>query len=385
MRMLIRSGHFAALLSALVLALPALADVRPVARPFAVAEPVPVLRPMPNPAYASAPLRMEIAVTATPLAAPPLAQLAGLVATSGALLPVDPPLLAAVRRAAQYDVVMSTAGTPVTPALNAPSLRPRPRPDVVQAVAIVAPPPALMVRPAPRPRALSAPPVAEEVRPTPAVAILAPSPRPEPRPRGLARKAAKPAEAEVVLAAVTPPLNPGKPLVKSKKGSVCGDPSIRGETIPPIPAKLKGCGIADPVRVTEIDGIRLSTPATINCTTAKAMKSWINAGLRPAYSNRNPPVMLNIAASYACRPRNNKPGNPVSEHGRGNAIDISGIVLKSGEVIDVLRDYRRNRPLQAAHKAACKAFGTTLGPGSDGYHENHLHFDVANMNRRYCR
>lgn len=383
--MLTRSGHFAALLSALALALPATADTRPMPRPFAVAETAPVLRPLPNPAYASTPLSIEIVAPVAPLNVPLLGQLAELVADVPALLPVDPPLLAAARRAANYDVVMSTAGPPVTPALNAPTLRPRPRPDVVQAVAIVAPPAALMVRPAPRPRTLSAPPLVAEATPVPAVAIIAPTLRPEPRPRGLARKAAKPAEAEIVLAAVTPPLNPGKPLVKSKKGSVCGDPSIRGETVPPIPAKLKGCGISDPVRVTEIDGIRLSTPATINCTTAKAMKSWINAGLRPAFSKKNPPVALNIAASYACRPRNNIPGNPVSEHGRGNAVDISGVVLKSGDVVDVLRDYRRNKPLQAAHKAACKAFGTTLGPGSDGYHENHLHFDTSNMNRRYCR
>ena len=31
-------------------------------------------------------------------------------------------------------------------------------------------------------------------------------------------------------------------------------------------------------------------------------------------------------------------------------------------------------------------FGTTLGPGSDGYHEDHMHFDTAHQRGgAYCR
>jgi hypothetical protein len=38
------------------------------------------------------------------------------------------------------------------------------------------------------------------------------------------------------------------------------------------------------------------------------------------------------------------------------------------------------------HRAACGRFGTTLGPGSDGMHEDHLHFDTArHANGPYCR
>jgi len=58
-------------------------------------------------------------------------------------------------------------------------------------------------------------------------------------------------------------------------------------------------------------------------------------------------------------------------------------------VIDVRRDWRRRaegRILKAAHKAACGIFGTTLGPGSDGMHEDHLHYDIArHHNGPYCR
>ena len=45
-----------------------------------------------------------------------------------------------------------------------------------------------------------------------------------------------------------------------------------------------------------------------------------------------------------------------------------------------------DKAIRKAQKAACGIFGTTLGPGSDGYHEDHLHFDTASYrNGSYCR
>ncbi len=166
-------------------------------------------------------------------------------------------------------------------------------------------------------------------------------------------------------------------------GSVCGDPAIRGEDIARITSKVRGCGIAEPVRVTSIDGIRLNSPATIDCNTATALRSWIDQGLRPAFRGREI-VELRIAASYICRPRNNIKGNRISEHGRGKAVDVAGIVFDDGSLITVSDDY--GAKLRRAHKAACGIFGTTLGPGSDGYHEDHLHFDTASYRSGpYCR
>jgi hypothetical protein len=379
--MLIRSGLFAAPLLALAFALPAAAELRPKPRPFVSAVSVglaPTIRPQPNPAYAATTLRIDLA----PPAPGPHARLAEPSAAPGfADMPVDPPLLAAVQRVApRFEVVTSTANAAV-----APLPRPKTRPAGTQAAPAVLAVPAMLPRPQRRPFAAQAAAVI-----TPAVAVAAPLLRPAPRPGGLARKAVRPAAgAEVVLAAaVAPtPLAPGKPLVRSKKGSVCGNSAIRGETIPPIPARLRGCGVAEPVRVTEVSGVRLSVPATMDCTTARALNSWVETGLKPAFGRKNPPAMLQVAAHYACRTRNNRPGAPISEHGRGKAIDISAVVLKSGQTIDVLRDWRKSsaKPLRAAHKAACGIFGTTLGPGSDGYHENHLHFDTANGRNPYCR
>ncbi|HEX9858134.1 MAG TPA: extensin family protein, partial [Paracoccaceae bacterium] len=62
--------------------------------------------------------------------------------------------------------------------------------------------------------------------------------------------------------------------------------------------------------------------------------------------------------------------------------------LADGTQVAVARDWRRDRgaAIKAAYKAACGIFGTTLGPGSDGHHEDHLHFDTAeHRNGAYCR
>lgn len=231
-------------------------------------------------------------------------------------------------------------------------------------------------------------------------AMIAASPRPLPRPRGIAEMVAVASTGRgskgLDLAAMVPEPDepPPPPKTKSradkakeretasKKGSVCGVAAIKGEKIAPIKAKVKGCGLKDGVRVTSVSGVRLSQAATIDCATAKALNTWVTDVLQPAYGGAV--VELRVAAHYICRPRNNKKGAKVSEHGRGKAIDIGGIVLDSGKAVMVLGGY--NRTLRKVHKGACGIFGTTLGPGSDGYHEDHLHLDTADYRSGpYCR
>jgi hypothetical protein len=37
--------------------------------------------------------------------------------------------------------------------------------------------------------------------------------------------------------------------------------------------------------------------------------------------------------------------------------------------------------LRAAHRAACKTFGTVLGPEANNAHKNHFHVDMAERPR----
>ncbi|HBD89380.1 MAG: hypothetical protein A2092_00415 [Rhodobacteraceae bacterium GWE1_64_9] len=264
------------------------------------------------------------------------------------------------------DPMVATVSTANAPVL-APVMRPRPRPEnLIVALA----------------------PVAEPVIDEASVVDLAGAVRPPPpRPGDLAAAVEETPKRKgwgiFKAAAVRNPQS--KESLMPKKGSVCGDPSIRGETLARVVSKVKGCGIEDPVKVTAIAGVKLSQPATITCETALATKSWIEKGVQPAFG-KDPVKVLQIAGSYVCRPRNGIRGNKVSEHGRGKAIDVSGFTLTSGKTLSIQGDWRKYKTIKASHKAACGIFGTTLGPGSDGHHEDHLHFDVAShRNGAYCR
>ena len=157
------------------------------------------------------------------------------------------------------------------------------------------------------------------------------------------------------------------------KGAVCRNPQIKGQKLRPIISRIKGCNVTAPVLVSSVSGVVLNPPAMINCDEATALSTWVIAGLQPAFHNSI--ARLNVADSYSCRPRNNVRGAKISEHGAGSAIDISGFVTTSGRLYTVASNY--NSMIKAAQKAGCGIFHTILGPGSDGYHENHLHFDVA--------
>ena len=248
-----------------------------------------------------------------------------------------------------------------------------------EAAALAAPSQAAGLRPKSRPAVPEAA-VSEAPAPREPAAQMATSShlRPKERPAGLLKaSSSRPSTASAIEAAPAIRAQPA-----SSKGSVCGVAAIKGKPIAPIKSRVNGCGLEDGVQVTSVSGVRLSMPATIDCTTAKALNKWVESALQPAYGGKV--VELKIAGHYVCRPRNHKKGAKVSEHGRGRAVDISGLVLSSGKTLRVLGGF--DKTMRRAHKGACGIFGTTLGPGSDGYHEDHLHFDTArHSNGAYCR
>jgi len=171
-------------------------------------------------------------------------------------------------------------------------------------------------------------------------------------------------------------------------GALCGDPAIKGALIAPIVAAAPGCGLADGVKVTSVAGVRLSQPAIVDCQTARSLRGWVQMSVIPAIGQRGGGLAgLDIADSYACRPRNNQAGNKISEHGKGHAVDIAGFTLRNGTEITVLQDwgtFRAGAILAAMRRAACGPFTTILGPGSDRFHRNHFHLDTARGRNPYC-
>jgi hypothetical protein len=153
------------------------------------------------------------------------------------------------------------------------------------------------------------------------------------------------------------------------------------------------CEIPNPWLIRAISGVSFTQPATLNCGMASPIESWIQNTVQPAAQRSfgESVTGLEVAASYSCRPRNNRRGAKMSEHGYGNAIDISGFVLESGRKVSVLEDWNgsgdERKFLRQVREEACGPFMTVLGPGSDAHHRDHLHFDLQNRRSgsRYCR
>lgn len=183
----------------------------------------------------------------------------------------------------------------------------------------------------------------------------------------------------------------GQAFASSSGGGLCGDPALLGETVGAVPGKIDGCGITGAVRLQSVAGVRLTQSALVDCKTAKALNTWVKDAARPAIGRRGGGLEgLRVAAHYSCRTRNNQPGAPISEHGRGKAIDISALLLTDGSEITVLDGWGKGRDgkaLRKMHTAACGPFGTVLGPESDRFHRDHFHFDTRRHggNGTYCR
>lgn len=146
------------------------------------------------------------------------------------------------------------------------------------------------------------------------------------------------------------------------------------------------CGVRDAYRVTEVAGVRLSQPATLGRRTLGTLDRWLRSEAIPIIGNRGGGlVAIRVPSHYACRTRNSRPGARLSEHAKGNAIDISAFILADGTTLTVLNDWD-SRVMKRLHASACGPFGTVLGPNSDRHHRDHFHFDVADYrNGSYCR
>jgi hypothetical protein len=149
------------------------------------------------------------------------------------------------------------------------------------------------------------------------------------------------------------------------------------------------CGIVDPVLLDAVilpDQARVAVvpPASLRCTMAEAVAVWLREDVAPAALTLGASLRaLDDFDSYECRSRNRVDGAKLSEHGRGNALDVRGFLLAGGTTIvladaGVAREWR-----QGLRQSACTRFSTVLGPGSDGYHEQHIHLDLAERRGGY--
>lgn len=219
----------------------------------------------------------------------------------------------------------------------------------------------------------------------------APTPIPRPRPEIAIPFAAVPSPSlseSAVISAFAPP-QPALIVPRPAVGSTCGAvlAGLGVESVALAPISEGQCSVAKPVAIAALAGgaTDLTTKAIADCALAETLATWFRDTVQPkARAILGGEVTgLRIAASYACRTRNGISGAKLSEHGRGNAIDISAFRVGGRNWIEVggAHSHAEARFLTAIRGAACGPFTTVLGPGSDEYHTDHFHLDLAARNK----
>lgn len=156
-----------------------------------------------------------------------------------------------------------------------------------------------------------------------------------------------------------------------------------------------GCGIDKPLVVRDIlPGVTLKPEATMRCKTALQLNRWIKGSVTPsgelAFGKDRKITSVSQATSYSCRNRNNAETGKLSEHARGNAIDIAGFTFSDGSQVEIAPREEDSTLTGAFERAitasGCLYFTTVLGPASDEAHQTHLHLDILARKGgyRYC-
>ena len=124
--------------------------------------------------------------------------------------------------------------------------------------------------------------------------------------------------------------------------------------------------------------IAIMPPAIVRCTLAEEIVRWVREDVATAARALDAPLRsIENYASYDCRGRNRIAGAKLSEHGKANALDVRSLKLANGAVVHLTDPHVPAHLRQSLRTSACARFTTVLGPGSDGYHEDHIHVDLA--------
>jgi hypothetical protein len=275
--------------------------------------------------------------------------------------------------------------------------RPRPRllgekkPRLRRAAALPPSIPLPKLRPADAPMTEPEKPAAAKPAPAatdkPAEQAMIPLPRPRPADAPVTepeKPVAKPAPAAID--------KPAEQAASPPPPSACRLALTDAIAIAPSIPDIKGpgeCGAEDVVRLEAVvlpDKRRVSVkPAAIlRCAMASEIAAWIRIDMAPLAMSLGSVISnLDNLDSFECRGRNGIAGAKMSEHGRANALDVHDLRLANGQSISftdrtVSREVREN----VLH-SMCKRFTTVLGPGSDGYHEEHIHLDLMERHNNY--
>lgn len=150
-----------------------------------------------------------------------------------------------------------------------------------------------------------------------------------------------------------------------------------------------GCGYVEAVALTR-SAHAYSQPVAGRCAMAAALALWERDVVAPAAARHLGQAVARIelaGPAYSCRRVAGRTDRRLSEHGRGNAIDIRGFLLADGREVSVLAGWRGDASerafLRAVRDGACEHFHGVLSPDYNRAHRDHFHFDLGAY--RMCR
>lgn len=149
------------------------------------------------------------------------------------------------------------------------------------------------------------------------------------------------------------------------------------------------CGGGDMLRLEAAlrpDGTRIEIkPApVVRCEFAESVAAWLRDEVAPRADRLGAPLRtVETYDDFECRGRNRVAAAKLSEHGKGNAVDLRSFILADGRSfrltdVSVAKDFR-----DEIRDSACRRFTTVLGPGADAQHESHIHLDLLERNQGY--
>jgi hypothetical protein len=150
-----------------------------------------------------------------------------------------------------------------------------------------------------------------------------------------------------------------------------------------------GCGGDDLVRLEAVmlpdqHRVALTPAAILRCPMASAIADWVRTDLAPLADKLGGELTaLDNFDSFECRGRNRVPGAQLSEHGRANALDVRAFKYGKGQQVALTDRTVPREVRETVLHNVCARFMTVLGPGSDGYHEDHIHLDLMERRNNY--
>ncbi|WP_409410539.1 extensin family protein [Bradyrhizobium sp. AUGA SZCCT0160] len=222
-----------------------------------------------------------------------------------------------------------------------------------------------------------------------------PLPRPRPADAPSAEELAKEAAQETAKAAKET-TKEGKPTEQATPQppppSACRLALTEAIAIAPSIPDIRGaggCGGEDLVRLEAIvlpdkRQVSVKPAAILRCAMASALADWIRTDIAPLAVRLGSTISdLDNFDSFECRGRNRIVGARLSEHGRANALDVRALKLSNGRSISLTDRSVPREVREAVLHTACARFSTVLGPGSDWYHEDHIHLDLMERRNNY--